>query len=1195
MSVRDFINTRFTLSTFVIALSLFIFSLAGNNSTNDTDRMAAKVGKRIERRMDLLGKYVEQAFDTPLDRLIEIRNLPEDMVIYRYVNDSLQSWCNQFSVLNDDISSRLVFQRLTNLKSRIESPLSEVTEELSFINFGPKWYIVKMTRGSMNDKVIAGIEIKNRLVDDARKSDNGVNPKLKLSGRYSVMPINYSGGSSVSIGGKPLFKILSETSRQVAPFFDNSVLRWVSLLLFALSSLLFLAMHRTVKVYFTVTATQLALFLIAYTWGLQMTNKSEIFSPTIYADGPLLFSLGALLLINTFITTFNFSTFLIRGRINTVIRHSGKARRRNLAIYGILTVIAIVLTFAYTHFSLLSFVRNSNVTLELYRRGDSNVPYTILVYLSYTGLLSCILLQIQTLRPFMREFFRLRYNVFDTKFLILCAFLFASYFTAISSILGFSKEQDRVHLWANRLAVDRDLGVEIQLRSVEDEIAGDQVIRMLSSADNTLGIIQNRLSESYFARIRQMYDLKITLIRDKDKIGIARFNTVMRTGTAIAEGSRFMFLAKDNGTNCYVGAFMFWSEEAGLTRMLVMLDSIANREDRGYDSILGKFSYPGEIQIPYYYSYAKYMGTRLVSYKGNYPYPTVFHNPDIQSSDKIYTSRNKGYVHFTTFVADDELIVISRPMRSKMTYFTAFSYLFLAITGFLMLFSRANRNSKVFKCNYFRRRINLILFGSSILILVSMMSISVLFVYKRNEANMQNLMSTKISTVQALVNIRTKEMKDWQEMQTPEFAGALENISNSTKSDITFYTPSGLVFRSTTPEVFEKMILGCRIDQDAFYNIRYLNQRFYIHIEKIEDMAYWSLYAPIFNDEGQMLAIMSIPYTEKSYDFRRETFLHASMILCIFLLLLIASLLFSTREVKSLFAPLIEMGRKMNGADIHSLEYIVYKREDELTSLVDAYNRMVNDLSDSTRQLALAERDKAWSQMARQVAHEIKNPLTPIKLEIQRLIRLKQKNNPAWEEKFDKVAGVILEHIDILTDTANEFSTFAKLYSEEPVLMDLDKTMKDQLLIFDNRENVRIRYIGMENAFVTAPKPQLIRVFVNLLTNAIQAVEIQQKEAVDKGEEPKPGRVLICLRNSTKDGCYDIVFDDNGPGVSDENLDRLFTPNFTTKTGGTGLGLAICRNIIEKCDGEIRYSRSFALGGASFTVTLPKNADDSVA
>ena len=128
---------------------------------------------------------------------------------------------------------------------------------------------------------------------------------------------------------------------------------------------------------------------------------------------------------------------------------------------------------------------------------------------------------------------------------------------------------------------------------------------------------------------------------------------------------------------------------------------------------------------------------------------------------------------------------------------------------------------------------------------------------------------------------------------------------------------------------------------------------------------------------------------------------------------------------------------------------------------------------------------------------------------------------------------------------------------------------------------------------VMVPRPQFIRVIVNLLTNAIQAVEISQKEAADNGSDRPEGKVLVCLRNGTKDGFYDIVIDDNGSGVSEENQSKLFTPNFTTKSGGTGLGLAICRNIIEKCDGEIGYRKSYTLGGASFYISIPKYKNDS--
>ena len=1039
--------------------------------------------------------------------------------------------------------------------------------------------------GAGGQKVIAGLEIKNTLIDDARRNENGVNPHLKLPGKYSVLPLTHSGGSAVEIDGKPLFKILYDGS-QATPFFDNSMLRWVAVILFAFAIVMFLAGHRTLKVFAAATIILTLLFLMSYVWGIQMNGSVELFSPIIYADGPVLFSLGSLLLINTYITMMVTCLFLIRNRITAMARSSRIHYRRNLLIFGVCVIILSILTISYTQLTLKSLLLNSNISIELYR-WNTNILYTVIVYMSYTGLLFCILLLLQCLRPVVKEFIGYRYDMLSTRTLILFAVICSAYFTIISSQLGFRKETDRVTVWANRLSVDRDLSLEIQLRSVEESIAYDQLISALSYLESTEGMIQNRISEYYLHRARQSYNLQVRIVRDNDIAGLSYFNSLLRTGTPIAYGSRFIFLTDSNGRNSYAGLFRFYTPDKGVSRIILSIESNSNREDRGYESILGRFSKPGDINIPSYYSYAKYKDSRLMSYKGNFPYPTHYdHNEKGYLTDRNReVARSQGFVHFMNLVNEDEFIIISRPQRGGLVYFISFSYLCLALSGILSIFASSRNKKKVFKSNYFRKRINTILLISSILILISMTAISILFVYKRNEENMHNLMTSRITTIQAFVERQARTAKSWQDLNTPEFTAQLENIGNTTKSDITIYTPGGKVFKSTTPEVFERMIMGSRLDEEAYRNIRDLHQRFFIHRETVTDYSYWALYAPVFNDNGQMIAIISVPYTDRDFDFRREAFFHGALIFNIFLLLLIGSLLFSTREVSALFSPLIEMGKKMNAADINNLQYIIYKREDEISSLVDAYNRMVKDLSESTVKLAQAERDNAWSQMARQVAHEIKNPLTPIKLQIQRLIRLKEKNNPAWEERFDEVSAVVLEHIDILTETANEFSTFAKLYSEDPVLIDLDKTLKDQLLIFDNRENIRIEYIGLEEAFVMAPKPQLIRVFVNLITNAIQAVEIQQKEGAVQAE----GRVFIGLRNSTREGYYDITFEDNGPGVSEENLGKLFTPNFTTKSSGTGLGLAICRNIIQKCEGEIRYQRSFALGGAAFIVTIPKH------
>jgi nitrogen fixation/metabolism regulation signal transduction histidine kinase len=475
-----------------------------------------------------------------------------------------------------------------------------------------------------------------------------------------------------------------------------------------------------------------------------------------------------------------------------------------------------------------------------------------------------------------------------------------------------------------------------------------------------------------------------------------------------------------------------------------------------------------------------------------------------------------------------------------------------------------------------------------IMTLIALAAFSVIFVYKRNNANLRYSMVDKVNSLQTMLQSRSRFMVDYREWQQQETMNVLEDISSTMKSDITLYTTGGKEFRSTTQEVFDRMLLGTRMNQKAFENIIYKNRRYYIGREDVGSRPTYFLYAPIFNGQGKMIAIMGAPYTDESFDFKSEAVRHSLTVFTVFMILLLLARFITERAVDKMFKPLSEMGRKMNEASINNLEYIVYERDDEVSSLVRAYNLMVHDLYDSTRQLTQTERDKAWATMARMVAHEIKNPLTPIKLQIQRLIRMKKNGNPAWAERFDEVSEEVLRQIDILSDTANEFSTLAKLYSEEPVEIELDKLLKEEVDLFDCRENIKFEYRGLEGAKVSGPKPQLTRVFTNLLGNAVQAIESAQEETVENGQEPFQGRILVSLRRSGKEGFYDIVFEDNGPGVSDENRSKLFTPNFTTKNNGTGLGLAICRTIVEKCNGEISYSKSFSLKGACFTVRFPR-------
>jgi hypothetical protein len=170
-----------------------------------------------------------------------------------------------------------------------------------------------------------------------------------------------------------------------------------------------------------------------------MSNSLELFSPTLYADGQVLFSLGALILLNTYITMLHLCSYMMREKVAEHIREVKRHRKRLLIIYGIVCIAAAAATFAYTHITLRSLILNSNISLELYR-GNSQVHYTALVYLSYTGLLFCLMLMLQAVQPVARETIGMRYNVFRVRNLAIFAFFCALYFTINAAVLGFRKE-----------------------------------------------------------------------------------------------------------------------------------------------------------------------------------------------------------------------------------------------------------------------------------------------------------------------------------------------------------------------------------------------------------------------------------------------------------------------------------------------------------------------------------------------------------------------------------------------------------------------------------------------------------------------------------------------------------------------------------------------------------------------------------
>lgn len=1142
----------------LVGASMFTYSPSDNES------YAAAFGKRVNQRLSTLEEAIGVAMESENGTWLTLENLPPDMVVYRYVEDTLQSWANQFPIRSDDIRSRAVVRRLGESRGDAVSPLADIPENWIFANHGPKWYLEKcVIQGDV--RIIAGLEIVNELREG---SINGVNRNLKLDDRYSIKPLSTSVGVPVMVGGLPLFKLVSDKIDIVAGR-HNSVLQLLAVILLIAGMMLWLSAWPSALWLTVVALAQTALLVWMYFRGRGAGASAQIFSPLVYADGPVLYSLGAVIIINALIVLLVMDFYIARWTLTKETRRNDSvAAKAALLVLGVLVTAGIV---AYFLFAFRSINVNSDISLELYKVSRLTLD-SGLVYLSFIALALSVPPMVQMLSPLVHSLFGIRYDVFSVPARAVYSAALGIYFVALTASMGFHKEERRVNVSANRLAMDRDVALEMQLRAVEGAISADQVFGALSALNGSAELIRGHLVGNYMGRISQDYDISI-LQTGSNLASNPLFQDRIRSGVRLSDNSHFFYKALGNGRVAYTGFFTWYVQGTGATSILVAVESKHNREDRGYLRLLG-ISDPGRISMPRLYSWAKYVDGHLSQYKGEYGYPTICTGRFSSIRDGHFFQ--EGWCHFVHNVSEGEVVVISRKRTSALDYIV--SGFLLAITAFLLLSVLCLGRRRSGSPRYYQNRITLVLYVSLILTLLAMAGFSVWFVYKRNQAEMESVMTSRVNTLQGMMQERLRLLGTDDELRTMSVRNEVESVGNSLRCDITLFDVSGRMAFSTTPEVYDRMVLGQRLDQTAFYNIVYANKRFFLQKEKVGRRSFYDMYAPVFNSNSDMIAILSAPFTDTSQNFEAEAALHVATVITIFLILLLAARVITYEMVSRMFKPISELSRKMKVTDVDKLETLSYAGEDEITPLVEAYNRMVLDLRESSGRLAQAERDKAWTDMARRVAHDLKNPLTPIKLQLQMLMRMKSSGNPAWQDRFDEVAQTVLYHVDLLADSADQFSTFAKMYDQKPEAIDLDALVRQEVDLFDSRDDVKVDYFGLSGAMVNGPRPQLTRVVVNLLTNAIQAVE----------DNPGEKHLIVAVRNSSEDGYYDIVVEDNGPGVSEQNQEKIFTPDFTTKTSGSGLGLAICRRIVEHCGGTISYAKSFTLGGACFTVKYPK-------
>lgn len=389
----------------------------------------------------------------------------------------------------------------------------------------------------------------------------------------------------------------------------------------------------------------------------------------------------------------------------------------------------------------------------------------------------------------------------------------------------------------------------------------------------------------------------------------------------------------------------------------------------------------------------------------------------------------------------------------------------------------------------------------------------------------------------------------------------LKDLSYTYKTDIHVYDLYGRLIGSSQPALFKLGLLSQRISPHPFFS----ENPQLIQEEKIGELQYISAYSGLVNGDYSIIGYIAVPFFISNDVINAQINNLLAILLPIYMSIMLVSILFTFFISKKITRPIIAMGEKLKKLKIdqHN-EKINYQPHDEIGLLVEQYNQMVDEVEQSTALLAQQEREEAWRTMAQQVAHEIKNPLTPMKLTIQQLQRMQQMHSDNFDTKFQKATNLLIEQIDNLTLIANEFSYFAKMPSTRVEEVDLAAKAQASISLFipEVEDRIQIRYQGESSGVWAMSDEKLImQVFNNLIKNAIQALHKRNDGCID-----------VSLEELTETIMLKVV--DNGPGIPEEIKERVFMPNFTTKSTGMGMGLAITKKIVEDAGGTIRFTSS---------------------
>jgi signal transduction histidine kinase len=772
---------------------------------------------------------------------------------------------------------------------------------------------------------------------------------------------------------------------------------------------------------------------------------------------------------------------------------------------------------------------------------------------------------------------------FSFQLVLLCLFSFV--FVQELIVKNEQKELENRAIYAKKIATERDVNLEIEYSEIQAKLVSDRIFHQFQTEQTSLIEVSNLnaiLEKRYFHGVWDGYDLALDVINAE---GVSFFS---KDSNAFQQMNELISL---HGQRSDIDPSIYFMphEEEGLS--YIILQKIKLEEGDVFLSIrLKSKRIPEEIGFPRLlisdeanvirdleeYSIGKYAEGILIHQSGSYNYPVaIFSLLPIKKIEGTF--KHEGYNHYFYKNSNQNAIVISIMSKSWFDYITSFAYIF-SFWGILMVVIYLI-NGKAFIKGVdlsFAFKIQI----AFILVLVLSLLLygvgSGVFVGKQYEEFTRSNIQDKLSSIQEELkskvakNTSLSSLNDRQYLQT-----SLHKLSVVFRTDLNVYDNKGLLVASSRPKIFDLGLISEQMNPIALSEFQLKNKSSFSHSEDIGNLSFISAYLPIYNEKRKEIGYVNLQHfgQQQAYENQIETFV--TSIINVFILLLALSVIIGLLVSNWLIEPLIVLKKHMSTIQFgKENKHIKYQQKDEIGAIVQAYNDKLDELKIAAQKLASTEREIAWREMAQQIAHEIKNPLTPMKLSIQHLLRSYDPTNEEGEKQLNRVLHSIIEQIDGLARIANEFSDFAKM--PEPIFQreNMIELIEKVGHLYENEGQIAFQFDKPSQAvFVNVDRNLWTQVMVNLLQNAQQALS-----GIEKGK--------IHITISVVDHQCFIEVIDNGCGISSEEAERIFTPHFTTKTSGSGIGLSLVKQIVEKHGGIISFE-SNVNKGTTFRLELP--------